>query len=305
MQNSSINRPKRLLIRRLQSVRAVCWSLDTFGGRLKPGQREFIAGLRQRLGSARDGLKLTERHLGRSERRRAQRLRRRNRAKKQLRAAMVAWRGVCTHAFGDEQLAEIGFARRVEEAPEALLEQAVMVTSTVGEADFTAPSPVVKSLSVDWPGLVVELKTLADALSAALNEWRDAQCDVTLALHDRNQKLDVFNRDFLHIARIVEALLRRAGFDSLADKVRPSTRRPGVTQEPFLAGDEATPGADSNGADSEQNTSLQSAHDGVSLVQKTLLGVRPREPDPGAAGRKEVEKVHGSVAEPDAVQRTH
>jgi len=63
---------------------------------------------------------------------------------------------------------------------------------------------------------------------SALDELQASRCDVTLALHDRNVALEAFNRDFLHVARIVEGLLRRAELDDLAERVRPSTRRRGA-----------------------------------------------------------------------------
>jgi hypothetical protein len=229
MANSRINRPKRLLTRRMQSARTVLYSIDAFAPHLREAQRPFVSYLGHRLTRVRTRLSRTERDLGRREAQRSRDLRRRERARKSLRCQMVHWRGTCEHLFGAVQLEEIGFARRIEEEAEALLEQAITVTDTIDDADFVAAKPRLLGFRVEWPELLAEIKALSDGLRVALDNLRATKCAVTVALHDRNQALAAFNRDFLHISRIIEGLLRRLELDDLADRVRPSTRRPGVT----------------------------------------------------------------------------
>ena len=56
--------------------------------------------------------------------------------------------------------------------------------------------------------------------------------------------LEEYNRTFLYIARSVESFLRLAGFDEAARRMRPSSRRPGETVEPFEEPAGEAPGSD-------------------------------------------------------------
>lgn len=277
MPDSRTQRPKRLLIARQQSVRAVLWALDTFGARLRPKERPFVGYLCRRLAGARNVLTRGERQLRRRETVRHRLVRRRNGAAKELRVLMVAGRGLTSHLFGDDKLEAIGFARRIEEDPEALLEQAVAVVGQVGDPGFVLPTPRLKGLSVDLRDLAVDLVPAIEKLRDALEKLQAARCDVTLALHDRNVALEAFNHDFLHIARIVEGLLRRANLDDLADRVRPSTRRRGLTRVPFVEEDAVPPAAEEDEDAATESLKPKPAHPVVGHPHKTLSGVRPRE----------------------------
>ena len=183
------------------------------------------------------------------------------------------------HLFGDDKLAEIGFARRIAEDAEALLEQATSVVAAVREASFVPPRPRLTTLTVDLRDLAADLEPAMAKVRAALDELQAARCDVTLALHDRNVALEAFNRDFLHVARIVEGLLRRAELDDLAERVRPSTRRRGTTRLPFVEDERSSPPAVEPASDDVQVPTLKPspARQVVSHPEKTLSGVRPRE----------------------------
>lgn len=275
--------PKRLLVRRLQSVRAVLWALDVFAPRLRRTERPFVAELRLGLERRRDALTRTERQLRRRERLRSRRVRHRNRAAKELRVLMVAGRGLSSHLFGDDKLAEIGFAQRVEEAAEALLEQAVAVVDTLRDPAFVAPKPLLRTFAPDLRDLATDLEPAIGKVRGALEDLEAARCDVRLALHDRNEALEAFNRDFLHVARIVEGLLRRAGLDDLADRVRPSTRRRGTTRVPFVE-DQATPLAETSTDAAVQAAQPSAAAEVAGPLRKVLPGIRPREGIPGSGG---------------------
>jgi hypothetical protein len=190
---------------------------------------------------------------------------------------MVAGRGLSSHLFGSDKLEAIGFARRIEEDSEALLEQAVAVVGAVGDPGFAAPAPRLKGLGVDLRDLAVDLAPAIEKLRAALDAVQAARCDTTLALCDRNVALEAFNRDFLHVARIVEGLLRRADLDDLADRVRPSTRRRGLTRVPFVEDETVPPAAKQDEDAATKSSKPKPAHQAVGHPLKNLSGVRPRE----------------------------
>lgn len=236
-----------------------------------------MAELRRRLERRRNVLTRTERQLRRRERLRSRRVRHRNRVAGELRVLMVAGRGLSAHLFGDDKLAEIGFARRVEEAAEALLEQAVTVVDTVRGSGFVAPKPRLRTFTADLRDLATDLEPALGRVRGALEDLEAARCDVRLALHDRNEALEAFNRDFLHIARIVEGLLRRAGLDDLAERVRPSTRRRGTTRVPFAEDEAASPVAEPEPDAAVPSVKPSPTYQVASPARKALAGVRPRE----------------------------
>ena len=53
------------------------------------------------------------------------------------------------------------------------------------------------------------------------------------ALSDRNDVLKAFDLTFNSVAATLESMLRLVGADALADRVRPSKRRPGRTRIPY------------------------------------------------------------------------
>lgn len=234
MVNNEANRPKQLLIQRLRSVRAVLWAVDTFGERLRNVDRTFAVYLRGRLVQQRSRLVRAERHLRQSEIRRSWRIVQRNNATRALRRLLVTARGSSVGVFGEMGMLRIGFARRISEDAETLLEQAIHVRDRVLHPAFDAPEPLIHGLTMNWEEFGAELTLLIKSLRKALDNVNEARTDVGLALHERNEILAEFNKVFLHSARIVENALRSNGFDDLADRVRPSTRRPGLTEVPFV-----------------------------------------------------------------------
>lgn len=278
MLNTDTNQPKRLLTQRLRSTRSVLWAIDTFGERLRDADRTFLVWLRRQLVRVRGGLVNTERHLRHCQTRRARRIVRRNRASHDLRRLLVTARGSCAGAFGDQGMERAGFSRRISEDAETLLEQGVRVRDQIVDPAFDAPEPRIRGLSMDWKELGATLTPLIDRLGDALNEVEEARTGVRKALHERNEALSEFNRVFLHSARIVENALRGNGLDGPADRVRPSSRRPGLTQVPFIEEETAVLAhvAQSKTADHGSNDPSTLEYRQPS-PPPALAGLRPRE----------------------------
>jgi hypothetical protein len=71
----------------------------------------------------------------------------------------------------------------------------------------------------------------AEQVRAALQEVAKEVREAEQTQAAKNAAVEAYDRRFSRVANLLQALLRFAGQDELAEKVRPSTRRPGVTAE--------------------------------------------------------------------------
>ncbi len=156
--------------------------------------------------------------------------------------------------FNDGEMVEIGLSRRNARDSEVLLEQAASLVVNLERPDLELSAEQLGGVDVDASVLAQDIKPCADKLQQSLTELRREQRQTEATLFAKNEAMDEFNHGFLWIARSVESLLQLAGLPEQAGRVRPSSRRPGVTErletsdtdgdEPSADGD--TPSADGN-----------------------------------------------------------
>ncbi|MCP3958714.1 MAG: hypothetical protein GY719_12745 [bacterium] len=93
------------------------------------------------------------------------------------------------------------------------------------------PASRFKTLNLDPVELAAEMRPLVEGLGQMVEEVgrEERQTDATLIT--RIEAFEAFNRTFLWIARMVESLFRLADLPEVAKRVRPSTRRRGLTAE--------------------------------------------------------------------------
>jgi len=142
---------------------------------------------------------------------------------------LVELREWMTGLFGARAVRSLGFAADTPRNPAALSHFAGEVARSLREKSF--PSP--KRSGVSWAPAKEADKidtlraTLDTTLADVVREVREAQATLT----DKNAATATYDTAFSRASKVLEGIFTLAGETALADRVRPSTRRPGQTEE--------------------------------------------------------------------------
>lgn len=154
---------------------------------------------------------------------------RRDEAHETLYAELVELREWMTGLFGSRAVRSLGFAADTPRDPAVLVQFAAEVSRSLREKSFPAP----KRQGVSWSpskeaGKIDDLREkLQKAIAEVAREVREAQG--TLA--SKNAALAAYDDAFARASESLEGLFTLAGETELAARVRPSSRRPGQTEE--------------------------------------------------------------------------
>jgi hypothetical protein len=131
----------------------------------------------------------------------------------------------CRAWLDADDLRLLGFAARTARWPKPVLKQSREVATGLERLDVEIDSP-------EWPKLKAWLRDQARALVPEITELSRALADVEQQrrrtkddLAARKEASEDFDRNYLAIGRVAEALLRMAGKDADADRIHPSTRQ--------------------------------------------------------------------------------
>lgn len=131
----------------------------------------------------------------------------------------------CRGWFDADELRLLGFAARTARWPEPVLEQSREVVTGLERLDVELDSP-------EWPNMKTWLRRQAQGLVPAIEELSRALQDIEKQRRwskadreARKEASDEFDRNYLSIGRVAEAMLRMAGKDAEADRIHPSTRQ--------------------------------------------------------------------------------
>ncbi len=247
MANSTVNLPSKMLMQRLVSCRVVLWALLTHGPRvveifhgplgrslpegLKVYIEQHLKQLQEILSAARDMLVSSDRNL-RDQKALTTRFRRiRDKAFKALNPYVAGIRDTFKGACGPEVIEEVGFALRTPVHPAELHEQAQHLVNRLNEPELELPAVRFKGVSLDPDVVVEEMKPFVDELGQALEDVGREERKTEAMKIAKDEALDAYNRTFLWAAQSAEALFRLAGLPAVAKRVRPSSRRVGLTDE--------------------------------------------------------------------------
>lgn len=245
MANKNVNRPSKALIGRLVSSRVVLWALDTHGPQLMdrvadPAETLLATGsseifeplvghLSALLTEAKSQLTRADRQ-NRDQVARASMFRRlRNDAAKELAPLVAGLRDAFRGIFGPNAIEDLGFAVRQPERADELFEQAEHLLDRLAAASEELPEARFSSLPVDPASLAAEIRPRVARLGEALEEVTREVRRAEASLLAKDEAVARFDRTFQWAARIAEVSFKLVELHEIAKRVRPSTRRPGIT----------------------------------------------------------------------------
>lgn len=202
---------------------------DTYGSRYAEPTQMLIQGLSEMLAQRTQALVEADaahlNELGDDATARDQR----DAAAESLRALLVERRQLLAGVFGTGYLKELGFEGRTPEDAVALARFARRVAENL-ERVPTPPSliPGVTLAPAAWRQPVV---SVVEALEAAIGSVRTEEREAEATVVTKKEAMAAYDRTFTDTATLLSALLNAAGERALADRVKPSTRRPGQTTQ--------------------------------------------------------------------------
>ena len=148
-------------------------------------------------------------------------------------------RGACNALFVDLQVQRFGFDARTAQDPAPLVLQAERVAEHLENGEIVAEY-VFEGDDFDPGKYAGQVREKATGLRTCLDHMADLQRDAEKALLHKRDVTDEYDSLFGDGARTFESYCRMAGETELADRVRPSETRPGVTQVPPNGEEEPT-----------------------------------------------------------------
>lgn len=143
--------------------------------------------------------------------------------------AVVALREVATGLYTSKVLPSLGLVGSTPRDPVLLVRYAENVVDKLGKVAL--PASRVANAAIDTAGVGCSLQGLVDELSAAVADVGREEREAQLTLSTKRAAIAAHDTLFGGVATVTEGLLRLVSENDLAEKVRPSARRPGVTVE--------------------------------------------------------------------------
>ncbi|MFO0713368.1 MAG: hypothetical protein U0353_26180 [Sandaracinus sp.] len=246
------------VVRRERSTLAVATALDQFGGAIGTGLGTMLTPALE-AGEVMPDLTLLTRLLKRTLTSRLQAFvvanaaseleaaddaeprERRDRLEAELRARVTAARAAVSDLYGTPGLAvyQLSIPPQSGPAPLARYARAVVDALRTPRPDLK-PKMATRALVFQASAFADELAPIVDQLDAALADVARERAEAAQATLTRSAALEANDAAFIALAGLVEAMARAAGQHDLANRIRPSTREPGVlVDEPAPPADDA------------------------------------------------------------------
>ncbi len=111
--------------------------------------------------------------------------------------------------------------------PMGLVNQVRETVDFLGQPKVAQPTLDVDGVQFDLSAIATQLGGGADELEAVVDELERARKEAEVTRNAKNDAIDRYDSVFLWVGRTLESYFHLAGMHDLAERVRPSTRRPG------------------------------------------------------------------------------
>lgn len=157
----------------------------------------------------------------------------RDRAADDLATVLADLRDALSAAYGPEAVKLYGLDGKLPTDPSVVAVLAESVRAKVKGGGITLPSPRRKDgLQLNFSAYAKELELALPALQNGLQDVTREQKEAEATLRGKNVAVTEYDKAFSGGASVLSAIFSLADMDDLADKVRPSRRKPGRTDEP-------------------------------------------------------------------------
>lgn len=175
----------------------------------------------------------------------------------QLKGEILSLRSTCLGLLGDESLGPLALDFNLAQNPRGVLRQAEIIQERL----LTSEEELIPERWVEGPLAREEMARVFDQgirdLRRIVGQLVEQGKEVDTAKVRKDQAIEEFDRQFIPIARFLEAAFRAAGERELADRIRPTVRQLGrddgrrEEDEPAENDPQATPDSDSAGGEGE------------------------------------------------------
>lgn len=145
-----------------------------------------------------------------------------------LRDELVDAREIAMAVVGFEGATLLGFVGPTPEVPVAMERLAQTVAARLRDKD-RLPAPRSPKLTWDTEVIAAALDTAREACNAAAKVVSDEEREGQVSQEAKDGAIEGYDDSFRRAASLITILFEVAGHDALADKVRPSLKRPGRT----------------------------------------------------------------------------
>ena len=154
----------------------------------------------------------------------------RDEAEGELRETTVEFRNAIGAKYGDVGLKVMGLYEAPPRGAPELAKYGRSLHDALIDASRTLTGSARRGLHIDRAEMATELLATVERLEAALRTVTHEAAELHLTQTAKDRAMDNNDEAFAGVAKAVEGLLTLAGRKDLAERVRPSGRKPGVVE---------------------------------------------------------------------------
>jgi len=147
-----------------------------------------------------------------------------------VRETTIEYRNAISAKYGDVGLRTLGVYEPPPAHPLPLAKYARDFCGALADGSRTLTGSARRGVQVQPAEMVAELLPLVVRLESALQVVTQEAAELNVTQTAKDNAMEANDRTFSAVANITEGLLMLAGRRDLADRVRPSRRRPGVVE---------------------------------------------------------------------------